>query len=371
MLNKTYFIKVFGCQYNEWDGARLDFILQKLGLIPSSQKDADVIFLLSCSVRKTAVDRVMSTAKNNLNKKVIVTGCVLDSDKIKYDRKNITLWDINKSEELFPLLFKERSREVKRFNNLAIQQFNNCGSSSSAYLPIMMGCNNLCSYCVVPYVRGPEKSREFDDIISDFKKLVAAGHKEIILLGQNVNSYQINKKLEIKDKKLGSHFMAELSEYKTPFAQLLIQLNNVPGDFKIGFTSNHPKDMTDDIIAAIKDLPKVKKEIHLPVQSGSNKILRAMNRPYTKEQYLELIEKITKVIPDVKLTTDVIIGFPGETEKDFQDTVELFKKIKFAQSYNNKYSPRPGTASFKLGDPIPWTEKQRRWRILNNMVNKK
>lgn len=342
----------------------MDFLLQKFGLIPSIEKNADIIFLLSCSVRKTAVDRVMSTVKNNAGKKIIVTGCVLDSDKTKYDKKRVILWDINKPEELTNIL------QLKQFDNETIEQY--CSeANASEYLPITTGCDNFCSYCVVPYVRGREKSRDFNEIVADFKKLVSAGHKEITLLGQNVNSYQINQKIKIKDKKLGSHFMAELSEYKTPFAQLLKKLNDVSGDFVIRFTSNHPKDMTDDIIFAVRDLPKVKKEIHLPVQSGSNKILRAMNRPYTIEQYLKLVKKIEKVIPDVKLTTDVIIGFPGETEQDFQETIKLFKIVGFAQSYNNKYSPRPGTAAFKLGDPIPWSEKQRRWRILNNIANKK
>ena len=184
MQNKTYYLKIFGCQYNEWDGARLDFLLHKLDLIPSTEKDADVIFLLSCSVRKTAVDRVMSTAKNNLGKKIIVTGCVLDSDKIKYDNKKAILWGINKPDELIDIL------HLKQFNNETIEQYFP-EANASGNLPIMTGCNNFCSYCVVPYVRGREKSRGFEEIVSDFKKLVAAGHKEIILLGQNVNSYRI------------------------------------------------------------------------------------------------------------------------------------------------------------------------------------
>lgn len=355
-----YFIKVFGCQYNEWDGARLDFMLQKLGLTATDEKNADVIFLLSCSVRKTAVDRVMGMVKNNQGKRIIVTGCVLDDDKKKYEKKNVTLWDINKFNELPKLLFEDksenfslRSKYNKQSNHLAIQPLDCC------YLPIMTGCNNFCSYCAVPYVRGREKSRPLKNIVGEFKKLIASGHKVITLLGQNVNSYALSKKLKVKSIK-----------YKNNFAILLEILNNIPGDFIIKFTSNHPKDMTDDIIAAVRDLPKVAKEIHLPFQSGNDKILKAMNRPYTIEQYLKLVDKIKQEIPNVKISTDTIVGFPGETEADFQDTVKVLKRVKFVQSYNNKYSPRPGTAAFKLGDPILWKEKQRRWRILNNITNR-
>ena len=330
----NYFLKVYGCQYNEWDGARLDHILEQLNLSPTSEKEADVIFILSCSVRKSAVDRAMSVAKNNADKKVILTGCILESDKIKYEKKNMILWDINRPEELNKIL--GIPKQIYDGNNF-----------KSSYLPIIIGCNNFCSYCAVPYVRGREKSKSFNEVVSDFKKMIKAGHKEITLLGQNVNSYQYN------------------------FSKLLKTLNDVPGDFTIKFTSNHPKDMTDDIIAAIRDLPKVKKEIHLPFQSGSNKILKAMNRPYTKEQYLALVKKIKKEIPNIKITTDTIVGFPGETEKDFQETVGILNEVGFSQAFNNKYSPRVGTAAFKLGDPIPWEEKQRRWKILNNMANKK
>lgn len=343
-----YYLKVYGCQYNEWDAARLDFMLQNLGLISATEKDADIIFVLSCSVRQTAVDRMLGKFKITWkNKKVIVTGCILDSDKKKLKNNSAILWDINKTEELIPLLDKKRPSEVKQFNNVEIKQYDSGKSGNAAYLPIMIGCNNFCSYCVVPYTRGREKSRPFDEIVRDFEKLIKSGKKEIILLGQNVNSYMHD------------------------FAKLLKKLNDIEGKFIIKFTSNHPKDMSDEIIAAVRNLPKVAKEIHLPLQSGSNKILKAMNRPYTKEQYLNLIERIRKEIPDIKITTDAIVGFPGETEDDFQETVKMYEKVGFAQSFTNKFSPRAGTASYKLGDPISWQEKQRRWEILNEIANKK
>jgi len=348
-----YFVKVYGCQYNVWDAARIDFMLKKIGLIPSSEKEAEIVFILSCSVRKSAVDRIMGMVKNWQDKKVVITGCVLPNDKPKYLKKNVILWDNKKPEDLKDILLHCHSEQSEESQNpsATLQDDNFAklleeGNSSSAYLPIMIGCNNFCSYCAVPYTRGREESRPFDEIVSDFKKMVEKGYKEIMLLGQNVNSY------------------------KYDFALLLKALNDLPGNFIIRFTSNHPKDMTDDIIEAVKDLPKVKKEIHLPLQSGSNKILKAMNRPYTKEKYLDIIDKIKKEIPNIELLTDAIVGFPGETEEDFQETIEIFNGVGYHQAFVNKYSPRSGTAAFKLGDPIPWKEKERRWRILNEIANK-
>jgi len=365
-----YFIITYGCQYNEWDAARLDYALKQIGLVPSTEKEADVIFAIACSVRKSAVDRLMGKVSNwnKEEKKILISGCILPEDKKKIEAKGAIFWDINRPEELISLLSFPRpvspSQGGKRESTNSIEElttvdprvkseddnFDKVPSkslASSAYLPIMTGCNNFCSYCVVPYTRGREKSRGFDQIIKEFKKLINFGHKEITLLGQNVNSY------------------------KYDFAHLLKTLNNIPRNFQIRFVSNHPKDMSDEIIAAIRDLPKVKKEIHLPLQSGNNKILKAMNRPYTKEQYMSLIETIKQSIPDIKITTDVIVGFPGESEKDFQETVDVYKKVKFAKSFTNKYSPRQGTVAYKLGDPVPWQEKQRRWKILNDLANKK
>jgi len=217
----------------------------------------------------------------------------------------------------------------------------------------MSGCNNFCSYCIVPYLRGREKSRPIKEIIAEVKRLLVysrtcqyESQPEIVLLGQNVNSYRYG------------------------FAKLLKTINDLPGDFRIGFLTNHPKDMTEDIIEAVAGLPKVKKEIHLPLQSGSDRILRVMNRPYMAEEYLQLVKNLKSKIHKAKITTDIIVGFPSETKEDFYKTIEICKKVKFNLAYINKYSPRKGTAAYKLGDPIPWEEKQRRWKILNDLINK-
>lgn len=338
--NNKFYIRSFGCQYNEWDAARLAFVLKNMGLAESDKTEADVVFLLNCSVRKTGVDRVMSFVKNYIkaSKKVVVSGCILKNDSKIFKDKGATLWggeDFDRLKSILNIKPELRTPNSQLQTNL---------------VPIMKGCNNFCSYCAVPYTRGREISRSAEDIVTDVKKVIESGNNEVILLGQNVNSYD--------SEQVG-------------FATLLRIINDIPGDFVIKFTSNHPKDMSEDIIEAIANLPKVAKEIHLPLQSGSNKILKMMNRPYTREQYIELVDKIIAQIPDVKISTDTIVGFPGETEEDFQQTVEIFEKVKFYQAFNNKYSPRSGTKAFPLGDPISWEEKQRRWRILNDLSYKK
>jgi tRNA-2-methylthio-N6-dimethylallyladenosine synthase len=336
---KTFYIKVFGCQYNEWDATRLSFLLKNLGLIESEKEKADLVFIVNCSVRKSAVDRAMGWVKNLIqnNQKVIITGCVLETDRKKFLNKGVSLWDGENLNELSELLQIPKT-------DLEMRELLEKGQKMSNLLPIMKGCNNFCSYCAVPYTRGRETSRPVDQVIMDAEKMVEAGHREIWLLGQNVNSYEFG------------------------FAKLLRKINDIPGDFKIFFTSNHPKDMNDEIIEGIANTEKIAKSIHLPLQSGSDKILKAMNRPYTRKQYLDLIDKIRKNIKEVVISTDVIVGFPGETEEDFNQTVDIFKQINFETAYINKYSPRPGTVAFKLGDLIPWSEKEKRWVVLNDLI---
>lgn len=348
MKIKNFYVHVIGCQQNEHDGICINYLLEKLGFNPTPIKSADLIIVVACAVRQTAVDRVFGLIRNNSGKKIIVTGCVLDHDKKKFKLKNVDFWDIEKPEDLADML---KISDKKKVSKLLKE-----GRKISPFVPIMFGCNNFCTYCATAITRGRERSRRMSDIIADVKTLIKNGQKNILLLGQTIDSY--------KDPKTGERLDV-----------LFRKLNNLPGDFIISFTSNHPKDMTDKIIEAVARLPKIKKEIHLPIQSGSDKILRAMNRPYTKSQYLLTVKKIReaekKFNVKIDITTDVIIGFPGETEEDFQQTINIFKTIGYKTAYLNKYSPRPQTAAFKLGDPIPWKEKQRRWRVLNNIICKK
>jgi len=333
-----YFIKTFGCQMNESDSERIAGFLERQGYKKSENMEmADLIVVVACSVRQTAIDRILGLKPKirklkaqNSKLKTILTGCVIKSDESKFKE------------------FFDDVIDIKKFlggKYLSIKP--KCQSLLSAYLPIMTGCDNYCSYCVVPYTRGREIARSIDEIVKEFKELVKQGHKEIILLGQNVNSY------------------------KHGFAKLLKKLDGLSGNFRIKFLTNHPKDMSDELIDAIAECEKVEKEIHLPIQSGDDEILKKMNRRYTVRHYKDLVKRIRQKIPGVKISTDVIVGFPGETEKQFENTVKLFKKIKFDKAYINKYSSRAGTPASKLQDDISLGEKKRRWSILNEIVKKK
>ncbi len=328
---KKYFILTYGCQMNESDSERIGFYLEKKAYKPAkSEKQADLVILNICSVRQSAVNRIYSKINKlktiKTKPKIFITGCVLDKDKKK---------------------FKILGASYKKFGQIAMKK--DC-KHKIGYVPIMRGCNNFCSYCVVPYTRGREFSRSPNTILREVRELLKQGHTEIVLLGQNVNSYLFKK---------------------TDFSNLLKLINNISGDFKIRFLTNHPKDMSDKLINTISKCEKIIKEIHLPVQSGDNKILRAMNRKYTKEHYLNLIKKIRKKILNIKFTTDVIVGFPGETKAQFQNTADLVKKVKFTNAYIAKYSPRPETTAFNLDNNISHKEKKRREKILRKIVFKK
>lgn len=327
-----YFIKTFGCQANEADSEKIaDALMEKGCKLAKKIEEADIAIINTCSVRESAENRVFglinNLAKNkNKKQKIILTGCML-----YHPRKWL--------EEKMPQVdeFKQIKELTGSLNTHYLLPNTSCVS-------IMEGCDNFCSYCVVPYARGREKSRPLEKIICEVKELVKRGYKEITLLGQNVNSY------------------------RPSFAELLIRLHKIPGLKKISFMTSNPWDLTDDIVEVMK-LPKIDRYLHLPVQSGDDDILRRMNRHYTAKDYLELVKKIRQAIPDIQIGTDIIVGFPGETEEQLQHTVGLCKKVGFAKAYISRYSPRPGTAASKLKDDIPQKEKKRRWKILEELVN--
>lgn len=348
---KTYFIKTFGCQANKADSEKIAGYYERKGCKRVEDiNEAEVVVINTCSVRQSAENRVGGLI-NNLTKsfpknpddpklpKIVLAGCML--------RYPIT--DLKKR---FPRVDEFLRMEEIGFN-LPAQR----ADKSHAWVPIMEGCNNFCSYCVVPYARGREKSRPMEEIICEVEELVKRRYKEITLLGQNVNSYSPKTPKNPKIPKNSS------------FSVLLYRLNRIEGLEKIKFMTSNPWDLTDDIIQSIK-LPKVEKYLHLPVQSGDDKILRKMNRHYTAKQYLGLINQIRKEIPQIEIGTDIIVGFPGETEEQFQNTVDLCKKAKFSIAYISEYSPRPGTVAHKMKDDVSHKEKQKRWRILNNLINK-
>ena len=330
--------------------------------------EADLVVVTMCSIRQSAVDRVhglvqkfKAVKKLNPELKTILTGCILKRDRKIFVKGFNYVLDIKDIKKLPEIL---KTKVCQKWSDRSISGTTNYinylditpkySSKFSANVPIMTGCNNFCAYCVVPYVRGREISRPVKDIIKEVKTAIKNGAKEIWLLGQNVNSFVADGK---KSKKPGRHF-----------ADLLKQINKIDGDFWIKFTSSHPKDFSEDIIKAIKTSKKVAKYLNLPIQAGDDAILKKMNRPYTTEQYKKIIGKVRKIMPDIALSTDIIVGFPGETKKHFENSLNLFKEVKFDMAYLNKYSERHGTAAAKMKDNVSKKGKDKREKELNEVL---
>ena len=352
-----YHIIVFGCQMNISDAERVSAVLESLKYKKTSNmSEADLIVVTMCSVRQSAVDRVHSLAekfqemkKRNPKLKSILTGCVLKKDKnifINGFDHIICIKDINKLPEIIG------NKKIKQKDNyLDIAPI--YSSKFSACVPIMTGCNNFCSYCVVPYAREREISRSSKEIIFEIKKLIKKNYKEIWLLGQNVNSY--------KDPS------ADSGQVIT-FPELLKKVNAIPGNFWIRFTSSHPKDFNQKVIDAMSAYKKITPYLNLPIQAGDDQVLKSMNRHYTVKEYKEKIKKLREKIPNISLSTDIIVGFPGETKKQFNNTAKLFRDIKYDLAYINKYSKRAGTAAAKMKDDVSTDEKKRREKVLTDIL---
>ena len=314
---------------NKSDSQRIAAALEEKGHKHAPRiNGADLILVNMCSVRQSAVDRVYGLSpklkklkERNRKLKTILTGCITKKDKIKF-------------REIFDEI-RENPRKA---------------DPPSQFIPISNGCNNFCTYCVVPYTRGPLVCRYYGEIIKDVKRALKSNIKELWLLGQNVNLY--------RSKKIN-------------FAKLLKMINNIPGNFSIRFTSPHPADFTDELINTMAKCEKVAKYLNLPVQSGDDVILKKMNRPYTVKKYKKLVRKIREKMPGINLSTDVIVGFPGESKKQFENTAKLFKEINFDLAYVAKYSARPGTAAFKMKDDVSLQEKKRREKALQKIILKK
>lgn len=335
---------------NKSDSERIATILRQLGCQPTGQDiQANILIVVACSVRQSALDRIYGKInqweqlkKQNLEK-LILTGCVLDLDKQKLGQHFDLILPIDEITYLPKFLGYQQCLTAADY----LQLLPLYESRIQAFVPIMTGCNNFCSYCVVPYVRGRERSRPVKDILAEVKELIGRGYKEIILLGQNVNSYQ---------------------DGAVKFPELLKLVHNIPGKFWLRFITSHPKDMSDKLIKAMAKLEKVCEYIHLPIQAGDNQILKKMNRGYTCRHYLGLIKKIRRQIPSAAISTDVIVGFPGETDKQFQQTVKVFKQVKFAMAYIAQYSPRSQTAAAQLADDVPKAIKKQRVEILTDIL---
>ena len=373
---KKYFILTMGCQLNENDSEKLCGMMEKMGYESTDKyEEADLVVFNTCCVRENAEDKLfgklgeLKKIKEKRGTIIAIGGCMMQekhiTDKIheSYPYTDIIFGThtLHKfPEDLYKILEnKNKMQDVididgEVYEGLPIKRTSNIKAS----VTIMYGCNNFCTYCIVPYVRGRERSRNPKDILEEVEQLAKEGYKEIMLLGQNVNSYLRSE--QWKEKGIDYNGI-------NSFATLLRAINKIDGIERIRFVSPHPKDFTDDVIEAIADCEKVCKLIHLPLQSGSTKVLKSMNRKYTKEQYLELVKKIKKEIPGVLFSTDIIVGFPGETEEDFQDTLDVVKAVNFEQIFMFIYSRRVGTPADRMENQVPDNIKHNRFDRLKEL----
>ena len=373
-----YTIFTMGCQLNENDSEKLCGMLENMGYIQTQDsKEADLALFNTCCVRENAEDKLfgklgeLKRLKEERGIIIAIGGCMMQekhiTDKIKQSYPFVDILFGTHTLHKFPENLYKTIEEKKKlediidingeiYEGLPIKREGNIKAS----VTIMNGCNNFCSYCIVPYVRGRERSRMPKDIIYEIEDLAKQGYQEITLLGQNVNSYlraEHEKGINFGDKE-GIH----------SFATLLKAINKIDGIKRIRFVSPHPKDFTDDVIEAIASCNKVCKLVHLPLQSGNSKVLKEMNRKYTKEQYLALVKQMKEKIPNLTLSTDIIVGFPGETEKEFEDTLDVVRQVKFEQVYMFIYSRRVGTPGDKMENQIPEKQKHKRFDRLKALV---
>ncbi len=360
-----YLIKTYGCQMNIHESEKIAGILEKLGYSETQEeKQSDVIVFNTCCIRETAeakinghIGEIKKYKERNSDLIVAVCGCmsqqkgVAENLKKRFPFIDIILGTANLNlleEQILKVRNSRRHQTLIDVNEFGIDEnipvYRTSGTN--AWVNIIYGCNNFCTYCIVPYVRGRERSRQAETIINEVKQLVAEGYKEITLLGQNVNSYG-------KDLEDGSSF-----------AKLLDELGKIEGNYKLRFMTSHPRDFTDDVIDAIARNPKVCHTIHLPIQSGSDHMLKVMNRHYDKAHYLNLVKKIREKIPDVGLTTDIMVGFAGETEEDFLETLELVKQVRFSGIFTFIYSRRKGTPGYDMPNQVPQAVKKDRIKRL-------
>ena len=364
----TYHISTFGCQMNFKDSEKLAGILEEIGYVETDTEQADFVLLNTCTVRENANQKVYghlgilkNYKKKNPHMMIALCGCMMQEElvveKLKESYRFVDIifgtHNIYKLAELIQTrlesdrmvvdLWKDAKEIVEDLPSIRKYSF-------KAGVNIMFGCNNFCSYCIVPYVRGRERSREPEDIIHEIKEMVAEGVVEVMLLGQNVNSY------------------GKTLEHPISFAELLERVEQVPGLKRIRFMTSHPKDLSDDLIQVMAKSEKICKHMHLPVQSGSSRLLEKMNRRYTKEHYLELVRKLRAAIPDISLTTDIIVGFPGETEEDFEETLDVVRQAEYDSAYTFIYSKRTGTPAANMEDQVPEEVVKERFRRLLNVV---
>ena len=368
---KTYHVVTFGCQMNARDSEKLAGILERIGYVETDTEDADFVIYNTCTVRENANLRVYGrlgqmkrTKQRHPDMLIALCGCMMQEplvvDKIRKSYRHVDIifgtHNIFKLAELIQTRLNTGKMVVdiwKDTNQIVEDLPNERKYSFKTGVKIMFGCNNFCSYCIVPYVRGRERSREPKDIIREIERDVADGVKEVMLLGQNVNSYGKNLENPIS------------------FAKLLQEIEKIEGLERIRFMTSHPKDLSDELIAVMGQSKKICRHLHLPLQSGSSRILKLMNRKYTKESYLDLVDRIRKGCPDISLTTDIIVGFPGETEEDFSETMDVVEKVGFDSAFTFIYSKRTGTPAASMENQVPEDVVKDRFDRLLKLVQQK
>jgi tRNA-2-methylthio-N6-dimethylallyladenosine synthase len=356
MVMKKYHIWTIGCQMNKAESRRIEALIQSADYETTAVlRDADLIVINTCVVRQSAEDKVSGmlnylkgTQKENPGRQIAVTGCFVDSntDILKKKYPHVSGFFKAGDYDSFAAWFEERRDD----NSRAFTEPSRKTSECCALVPIIQGCNNFCTYCIVPYRRGREISRSPEEIFEEIEGLVSGGIKEVTLVGQNVNSYGHDLK------------------HKSDLSDLLVDLNKLQELLRIRFLTNHPKDMADKLIGTMTSLDKVCRQVNLPLQAGSNAVLASMNRHYTRDHYLSLTEQIKSSIPDISLSTDIIVGFPGETDHQFEETLDMVRKIRFDAVHSAIYSNRPGTEAARiLKDNIPPEVKKARFVELENL----
>ncbi len=371
---KKYFIKTFGCQMNVYDSDRMANMLEEMGIKETlNQKDADVVIFNTCHIREKAADKVFSDLgraeiikkarlKEGKDTIIGVTGCVVQAEDKQIMKRapyvDFALGPLRyfRLKEVVEELFEQREAKLLDTEFSAVSKFDflpeNKAKGGCSFLAIQEGCNNFCTYCVVPYTRGVEVSRPVEDILSEAKRLVQTGSLELNLLGQNVNSYH----------------GVDASGNEKSIAYLLHKIAEIDGLKRIRYTTSYPADVTDDLIACHKDIDILMPYLHLPIQSGSNDILKAMNRRHTLEDYLRVVEKLKIANPNVEMSSDFIVGFPGETDADFQKTLDVVNAVKYIQAYSFKYSKRAGTPAAIMDNQVEEKIKSERLDILQDLI---
>lgn len=357
----TFFLLAAGCQMNISDSERIRTLLEADGHISGPEETADLLGIVACSVRQKSIDKVYARIHSWNNRKAarpvltFLTGCVLPEDRKKFLKLFDFVFDTAEALNL-PAMIRQYGVVTPTASQSDFWQVSpTCGSSFEAFIPIQNGCNNFCTYCAVPYTRGREVSRPHEEILAEYRDLAARGFRSVTLLGQNVNSYGLDHKGGFPG-----------------FAELLDQLGEIgdkaPQPVWLYFTSPHPKDMSDEVLRVMARHPSVAKQIHLPLQSGDNDILKKMNRNYSVEDYGRIIDSVRTYVPESTLFTDIIVGFPGETEARFENTVRAFERFDFDMAYVARYSPRPGARSSDWEDDQPHEVKKERLNRLSDIL---